>query len=398
MIIGIDASNIRRGGGVTHLVELLQFADPSVQGFSKLVLWSGQTTLNQVPDRPWLIKEYLPVLEKSILWRGLWQKYQLSNQARLHHCDVLFVPGGSYAGDFHPTVAMSQNLLPFEWKELARYGWSLMTFKLLLLRLTQSRTFSSADGVIFLTDYAKSTVEKVTGVLPNTAVIPHGINQRFLMSPRLQKPIESYTADHPFRLLYVSIIDQYKHQWHLVDAVARLRQWTGWHLVLDLVGPAYPPALRRLQTCIERHDSQENWVHYRGAIPFNQLHSIYQEANLGIFASSCENMPNILLETMATGLPVACSNRGPMPEMLDDDGVYFDPENPQDIARTLKRLIASPELRTRLTSASFTAAQQYTWKRCADQTFGFLASVDRQYSQKGQLCIATGVSRPNIAD
>lgn len=386
MIIGIDASNIRRGGGVTHLIELLRFADPSPQGFSKVVLWSGKTTLNQVPDRSWLIKEYLPVLDSSILRRGLWQKYQLSNHAHLHHCDVLFVPGGSYAGDFQPTVAMSQNLLPFEWKELARYGWSLMKLKLLLLRLTQSHTFTSTDGVIFLTHYAKSTVEKVTGPLPHTTIIPHGINQRFLMSPRPQKPIESYTAEQPFRLLYVSIIDQYKHQWHLVDAIARLRRQTGWHLALDLVGPAYPPALRRLKTCLEQHDPQKNWVHYRGAIPFDQLHGIYQQANLGIFASSCENMPIILLETMATGLPVACSNCGPMPEMLGDAGVYFDPENPQDIATAVKRLIASPDLRTQLATVSFASAHQYTWKRCAEETFAFLAGMHRRYSQKNKAC------------
>jgi glycosyltransferase involved in cell wall biosynthesis len=386
MIIGIDASNIRRGGGVTHLIELLRFADPSAQGFSKVVLWSGQTTLNQVPDRSWLIKEHLPVLDSSILRRSLWQKYQLSNQARLHHCDVLFVPGGSYAGNFRPTVAMSQNLLPFEWKELARYAWSLMKLRLLLLRLTQSHTFTSADGVIFLTHYAKSTVEKVTGLLPNTVIIPHGINQRFLMSPRPQKPIESYTTDQPFRLLYVSIIDQYKHQWHLVDAIARLRRQTGWHLALDLVGPAYPPALRRLKTCLEQHDPQKNWVHYRGAIPFDQLHGIYQQANLGIFASSCENMPNILLETMATGLPVACSNCGPMPEMLGDAGVYFDPENPQDIATAVKRLVASPDLRTQLAAVSFASVHQYTWERCAKETFAFLADMHRQYNQENMTC------------
>ena len=35
-------------------------------------------------------------------------------------------------------------------------------------------------------------------------------------------------------------------------------------------------------------------------------------------------MPNTLVEAMASGLPIACSDRGPMPEVLGDGGVLFD--------------------------------------------------------------------------
>ena len=95
-------------------------------------------------------------------------------------------------------------------------------------------------------------------------------------------------------------------------------------------------------------------------------------------------MPNILLEGMASGLPIACSNRGPMPEVLSDAGVYFDPENEDDIARALRELIDSPELRTRLAKASFERVQAYSWRRCASETFGFLANIaakrDGRYS------------------
>ena len=52
---------------------------------------------------------------------------------------------------------------------------------------------------------------------------------------------------------------------------------------------------------------------------------------MGIFASSCESSSCVLIENMASGLPIACSNRGPMPEVLKDGGVYFDPEKPIDI-------------------------------------------------------------------
>src|ERR1700689_3624802 len=155
VIFGIDASNIRFGGGVTHLLELLRAVEPQGHGFSKVIVWGGQSTLMQVEDRPWLVKSHLPLLDKSLWYRAFWQRFRLSALARSAGCDVLFVPGGAYAGAFHPVVTMSRNLLPFEWPELRRFGWSRMTLKFLLLRVIQTRTFRRADGLIFLTRYAR---------------------------------------------------------------------------------------------------------------------------------------------------------------------------------------------------------------------------------------------------
>jgi hypothetical protein len=51
MILGIDASNIRGGGGVTHLVELLKAANPIQYGFEKVYVWSGKYTLDKIENR-----------------------------------------------------------------------------------------------------------------------------------------------------------------------------------------------------------------------------------------------------------------------------------------------------------------------------------------------------------
>lgn len=373
--VGIDAANLRRGGGVTHLVELLRVAHPSAYGIGRVVVWGGQLTLNALDDRAWLDKRSPTALNKGLLQRTLWQRFRLSQAARDAGCDVLFVPGGSYAGDFHPVVNMSRNMLPFEWNELKRYGWSIFSLKLVLLRLTQSSAYQKTDGMIFLTDYARQVVFGVVGVLQaKTSTIPHGLNPRFKRAPKPQRNISDYDDENPYRLLYVSIIDQYKHQWFVVEAVAILRR-EGLPIVLDLVGPAYPPALKRLEQTIAHLGSDRSWVRYHGAIPFNELHLRYAQADLGLFASSCENMPNILLETMASGLPIACSNRGPMPEVLGDSGIYFDPMQPTDIARALRKLIELPQLRSQLAEASYQRSQQYSWHRCADATFKFLTKV-----------------------
>jgi len=118
-------------------------------------------------------------------------------------------------------------------------------------------------------------------------------------------------------------------------------------------------------------------VRYLGAVPYEKLNNLYAQADLGVFASSCENMPIILMETMASGLPIACSNRGPMPEVLGDAGLYFDPESPTEIMRSLRKYIDSPELRTEKANSSIARCQQYSWSRCADETFMFLANVGR---------------------
>jgi len=376
--IGIDATNLRAGGGLTHLMELLRAVQPAQQHIDRIVVWGGKPTLKALEVQPWLSMRNPPASDKGLLQRIFWQRYRLSQAARDEGCDVLFVPGGSYAGNFHPVVTMSQNLLPFEMHELRRYGWTFFTLKLFLLRLVQSRSFRKTDGVIFLTEYARDVVLRVTGrLLGQTCIVPHGLNPRFHKAPKLQHPIAEYDDAHPYRVLYVSIIDQYKHQWHVVEAVAALRK-QGFPIVLDLVGPAYPPALKRLDQTIDHLDFERRWVHYHGAIPFNELHLRYAQADLGLFASSCENMPNILLETMASGLPIACSNRGPMPEVLGQAGVFFNPEQPEDIALALRKLIESPQTRAKLADASYARVQEYSWLRCASETFRYLVGVIQQ--------------------
>ena len=373
--IGIDAANLRGGGGVTHLVELLRAAQPMKTGITRIVVWGGKPTLDAIDARPWIEKCNPSELDRGLLQRTLWQRYKLSQIARDAGCHVLFVPGGSYAGNFHTVITMSQNLLPFEYRELRRYGWSIFTLKMLLLRFIQSRSYRQADGVIFLTNYARQAVLSVTGKLHGiTRIIPHGLNQRFIQAPKAQKVIADYDNDNPYRILYVSVIDEYKHQWNVVDAIAALRKMN-LPVVLDLIGPAYPPALMRLNRAIDSFDDARTWVRYHGSIPFDELHLHYAKADLGLFASSCENMPNILLETMASGLPIACSNRGPMPEMLGEGGIYFDPEKIKDIVCALRVLIDTPYLRTEMAQANYQQAQLYSWDHCAQETFKLLSSI-----------------------
>lgn len=383
--VGIDATNLRGGGGVTHLVELLRALHPVESGIARVVVWGGAPTLQSLDDNPWLIKRNPTALDKGLLHRTVWQFRHLSAEARKEKCDVLFVPGGSFAGNFDCVVTMSQNLLPFDTRELLRYGLSGLTLKWLFLRFTQSRSFRNSNGVIFLTQFAKDAVLRITGPLSGkTSIIPHGLTPRFEHPPRPQRPVTDYDFGTPYRILYVSVIDYYKHQGEVVEAVATLRK-QGLPVQLDLVGPAFPPALKKLESIMDQYDPKCEWVCYHGPVQYNELHELYAKVDMGIWASTCETFGIILLEAMASGLPIACSNKQPMPDVTGGAAVYFDAESPADITRALRELIESPSLRATLAQAGFERAKAFSWQQCADETFGFLARISRTESRKKRI-------------
>jgi glycosyltransferase involved in cell wall biosynthesis len=376
--IGIDATNIRIGGGITHLLELLNVID--VIGIEPLrieqvCIWGGEPTLRALPNFPWLSK-INPAPLNGPLWRRIsWQIFSLSKAVRNAHCDVLFVPGGSYIGSFHPVVTMSQNLFPFEWSAIQANGWSLRSLKFVLLRWAQSYSFRHSDGVIFLTNYAQAAVLKVTGPLKAMCtVIAHGLNPRFAYQAKPQLSIDQYDDQHPYRLLYVSIIDMHKHQDQVILAVEQLRR-KGYPLSLTLVGPKEPKAFAKMERVIQTLTPPTNWLQYLGAISYQTLEQEYQRADLGIFASSCETFGMIVLEKMSVGLPIACSERSSMHEILRDGGVYFDPLNPQSIAKAIEEYVLSSLLREQKRDIAQGLAKTYSWQNCAQQTIAFMHQV-----------------------
>jgi glycosyltransferase involved in cell wall biosynthesis len=375
--LGIDASNIRLGGGVTHLSELLQAGDPPAFGISRVTVWASEATASALPERPWLIKCSAPWMDAALPRRLLGQQLQLPRALTATGCDVLFSPGGTLpAWSPVPTVTMSQNMLPFEPKEAMRFGrLSLMRLKMWLLHHSQSRSFRRADGLIFLTEYARSVISSALSGLSCPAVlIPHGIDQRFLQKPRSQRPFTEFSADNPFRVLYVSILMPYKHQMAVARA-AHMMHLQGIPIELNFIGASWGDYGSSFNKLIEDLDPKGEFINWLGAKPFEVLHSFYQSADAFVFASSCENLPNILIEAMAAGLPIASSNRGPMPEVLKDAGIYFDPELVSSIADSLRILAEDEALRLKLAESAWHKAQRFSWERCAKDTFKFIAQI-----------------------
>jgi len=271
-------------------------------------------------------------------------------------------------------VTMSQNMLPFEPNERARFGLSFMRLKLWILELSQTSSFRRAKGLIFLTEYARKTVSaKIGSIRAQTKIVAHGIEDRFRAEPKAQ------SSKTPFRLLYFSIIDVYKHQCEVATAVANLRK-KGVAVTVEFVGGAYAPALREFEKTTLALDLKKEFIHYKGLVDFESLHSHYKQADGFIFASSCENLPNILIEAMSAGLPIACSEKGPMPEVLGQHGVYFNPDEVSSIETALQTLIGDPELRKKWAKGAYEESKKYSWERCAKETFDFISDVSFQYA------------------
>ncbi|MCB0583150.1 MAG: glycosyltransferase family 4 protein [Phaeodactylibacter sp.] len=374
MTLALDASNIRAGGGLAHLQELIAHAEPEQFGFKRVILWAPASTLEKIPDRPWLAKDEQPLLNRGLPWRMYWVWRHLPRLAR-KHSDILF---GLCANpvDFHPYVTICQNQLPFAPKERRRYGWSAMRLRLEVLSQTQKKAFREADGVIFLSQASQEEIRQQVATLQDkpTRVVPHGLNRRF---ETLSKVGEEESKSS-FRLLYVSIIDVYKHQWHLAEAVLQLAA-EGLPVALDLIGPAYPPALRRLRAALARYPKQPAVVQYHGAVPYEDIHRFYQQADMLAFASSCETFGMILLEAMASGKPVLASDIPVNREHLGASGFYFDPEDVSSIKRAIRAVLTNREAAREKGRQAQERARAFTWERTAAETFAFLEEISADF-------------------
>lgn len=378
MRLGIDASNLRRGGGVTHLANILRYGEPQRFGIEKVVLWAGRNQMDLIEDRPWLEKSDQPALDRNLLSRLYWQTKTL-NRIAANSCDLLFAPGGLCSVRSVPYITMCSNLLPYMWKELRRYGVSYMSLRFILLRYGQLRSFRNAEGLIFLSRFCLKTLSD--GLLPanvvsKAAVIPHGVEKMFFHAPEDDGVFADRDALNPIRVQYISIVNVYKHQWNVVDAIGELRR-QGYPVELTLIGPSHPPALRKLDEARSRVDPAGEFIHYLGKAEYDDLPAMYRDCDIFLFASSCESFGLILLEAMASGLPIACSNRTTLPEILGDCGTYFDPENVGEITDAVKSLIDSDSYRQSLASKAFRRAGEYSWVKAANETMRYIANTAR---------------------
>ncbi|MEA2492467.1 MAG: hypothetical protein QOJ29_378 [Thermoleophilaceae bacterium] len=121
----------------------------------------------------------------------------------------------------------------------------------------------------------------------------------------------------------------------------------------------------------------EDDVRILGWVDQGELEALYRAATCLVFPSLYEGFGLPVLEAMARGLPVACSDRSSLPEVAGDAALLFDPEDTSAIAAAIERLLSDPAERERLVARGREQAARFSWQACAR---GTLASYERALS------------------
>jgi glycosyltransferase involved in cell wall biosynthesis len=150
-------------------------------------------------------------------------------------------------------------------------------------------------------------------------------------------------------------------------------------IALDLVGPGSPQDQLRLRAQMSRVDPAGAFVRYQGMVPYAELARAYDNADAFVFASSCETFGIILLEAMAGGLPIISSHRSAMPEVVGSAATFFDPLNVPSLALAINRVFDDDRLRRSLSFQAREQARQFSWERCADETFAFVREAHERH-------------------
>lgn len=374
MRVVINAFSARRGGGQTYLLNLLQ----RLEGHENLEIFILAPACLKLPANPRIKRLSVNWPTENPVLRTVWEKFFLSALLKNIGADILFCPGcliNTVPPAGCKTVVTFQNMTPFTQAIRARYPWGLMRMRNWLLEGAMLKSINSADCVIFISGYAKKVIEKRAGkTLKNTVTIPHGLGADFKSACRNSELSRPDWLPRSEYLLYVSILDFYKNQLEIVRGYSLLKKMRKTSEKLVLVGHNQSPYGEMVRQEVGRLGLQAD-VMMVGNIPHAELPAVYRHAKINIFASECENCPNILLEALGAGRPLLVSDRPPMPEFGRDAVVYFDPGSPEAFAEKLNVMIDDQDWLAALSSRATERAAGFDWQDVARRTWASIAGV-----------------------
>ena len=365
--IVINGIHAKSGGGVTYLRNILPiFAEmPEIE--LHLFLHKDQFELfypiNEKVNV--VLFSYQPTFFRTLIWEQL----AIPLKAWAIRSDVLYSPAnyGPILAQNHVILLRNAvSVIALTQKPLQILYWLGVSAATLL-------SFLSAKRSIAVSAYAKKilTFGFPAILTKKCTVVHHGVAQ----------PIreETQKAELGTDLLAVSNIYIQKNYHTLIQAFAVLIKKRP-KLKLTIIGQeidrAYSNNLKKLILKLKVGGN----ISFKGHLNTTELIAYYKNCRIFVFPSFVETFGNPLLEAMSFGLPIVCSKKAAMPEVLKDAGLYFDPADKYDLADKIEQLLSDSELSKKLGKMAVLRANTFLWSKSAQQTFEVLKAASRSKS------------------
>ncbi|MGD9614985.1 MAG: glycosyltransferase family 4 protein [Alphaproteobacteria bacterium] len=258
---------------------------------------------------------------------------------------------------------------------LANPGW-------LPRRIAVPRTFSirnsvrRADVIITTTEFSRREIVRLLDVpFEKIAVVPHGIRDEFaapVSSSDLSTAHGRYGIVRPY-ILSLNDIHPRKNLEGLVQAFEHFKARTGLPHRLVIAGRnlwPYPEFYRCVASSWFAND-----ISVLGYIPSNDVLALYRGADLYVYPSFYEGWGLQVHEAMMAGTPVAVSVNTSMSEIAGNAADTFDPHNPDEMSRSMERILTDREFREMLVARGFEQIKRYSWRNSAEATLAICATL-----------------------
>lgn len=213
--------------------------------------------------------------------------------------------------------------------------------------------------------------------LENAPVIYEGIDLNPFLEQANQRPPDDNSTG--LRLVFVGTLVQHKGPHTAIEALARL---VGEHLPCDvtltILGAGHPDYVTRLHDLVVKYDLDSK-VFFHSPIPRSELPGFLGGFDVLLMPSIWEEpLARIMQDALASGLVLVATRTGGTKEILVDDenGLGFEKDNPEDLARQIRRLVQDPALRTKLRIGGVqTAREKFDLVRMVDEIEHYLETM-----------------------
>lgn len=302
--------------------------------------------------------------ESSRSAKDLWA---MSREVLKHKIDIFFSPAVySYFPIFNRTkiIVTLHDVIADHHPELIFPNKKSHLF----WRLKQNIAIRQANLILTVSENAKEQIIEYFK-LPESRlrVITEAARAVFTVLPndeRMNETLQHHNlkADEKF-LLYVGGISPHKNLNTLINAFQRLDD-SKLILVGDYKDDPFFSAYPALKKQVEELGLTEKVI-FAGFVEDIDLAYLYNAATLVVLPSLEEGFGLPAVEAMACGTPVAASNRGSLPEVLGEAGVFFEPLDVENMANVIKQVLSDDARREEMKQIGLDRSKQFMWKKAA---------------------------------